>query len=81
MQRRRAILDMHKNELHFCGPADYDIASVLPPGTETYKLSVAATGHLLLPCTQFEQFDDQQKRGDAVYDKNVVAQAPTPAKL
>ena len=45
----RAILDLGKNQLHFLGPGEP--AMVLPPGSETFQLESAMSGHLLLPCT------------------------------
>ena len=51
----RVILDLNKLTLHFCGPGDYDLEKSLPPGTDSYPLELAPSGHLLLPCSNFEQ--------------------------
>ena len=52
LQENRAILDMSRNLLHFAAPGEVTIK--LPPGSETYQLEVARSGHLLLPCDAFQ---------------------------
>ena len=69
MKQRRAILDMVNNQLHFLGPGDFDLLQALPPGTETYDLVEAPSGHLILPCNCYEGFDEQQKNGSLVMDQ------------
>ncbi|CAE7203568.1 RE1 [Symbiodinium sp. CCMP2592] len=49
LQENRAILDMAKKQLHFVAPGE--VTLVLPPGSETFQLESAVSGHLLLPCT------------------------------
>ena len=48
LQENRAILDLSKKQLHFVGPGEPTL--VLPPGSETFQLETAISGHLLLPC-------------------------------
>jgi hypothetical protein len=47
--QQRAIIDTYHRQLIFVGPGGYKIQ--LSPGSKTYKLHQAPTGHLLLPCT------------------------------
>jgi hypothetical protein len=54
LRKNRAILDFQKMELYFCGPGDYDLTSGLPPGTDGFQLEVAPSGHLVLPCCEYE---------------------------
>ncbi len=54
LRKNRAVLDFQKMELYFCGPGDYDITSGLPPGTDGFQLEVAPSGHLVLPCCEYE---------------------------
>ena len=68
MQRKRAILDMVNNQLHFLGPGDFRLQDVLPPGTESFQLHSAPSGHLILPCNKFAQFDKQQMNGNLELD-------------
>ena len=52
MRNNRAVLDMVNLQLHFCGPADINLT--LPPGTKSFQLEISPSGHLVLPCTNFE---------------------------
>jgi len=73
MANRRGVLDMVTNKLHFLGPGDYDLAPALPAGTETFQLTVAPSGHLLLPCDHYQDFDNQQTAGNLTLDSSVMA--------
>ena len=84
MRENRAILDLVKMELHFLGPADYDLPKNLPPGTDTFKLEIAPSGHLVLPCCEYssgKQADGQLTLMAKPVDKPRCpppqAQAPT----
>ncbi len=46
-------LDFYTMELHVCGPGNYDLAMVFPPGTDAFQLEVAPSGHAILPCCEF----------------------------
>ena len=50
----RAILDCNTRQLHFCGPGDYDLTKLLPPGTDSLQLEIAPSGHLVLPCCEYD---------------------------
>ena len=52
MRNNRAVFDMVNLQLHFCGPADINLA--LPLGTKSFQLEISPSGHLVLPCTNFE---------------------------
>ena len=53
LHKNRAILDCNTLQLHCCGPDDYHLDELLPPGTETYKMEIAPSGHLVLPCCEY----------------------------
>jgi hypothetical protein len=53
LRKNRAILDCNTMQLHFCGPGDYDLPSTLPPGTDSFQLELAPSGHLVLPCCEY----------------------------
>ena len=53
LRDNRAVLDFTTLKLHFCGPGDVETDKALPPGTETFQLEVAPSGHIVLPCCQF----------------------------
>ena len=73
LEQCRAILDMHKGKLHFCGPGDYDLEQHLPPGTKTYDLAKAPSGHLLLPCNLYDKADQQGKASKVQLDKKLIS--------
>ena len=73
LEQCRAILDMHKGKLHFCGPGDYDLEQHLPPGTKTYDLAKAPSGHLLLPCNLYNKADQQEKTKKVQLDKKIIS--------
>ena len=62
------VLDLTSNKMHLCGPGTVELS--LPPGIETYQLEIAPSGHLVLPCSNFQQASmslqrprmDQQER-------------------
>jgi len=54
LRKNRAILDLHNMELYFGGPGDYDLTTSMPPGTDGLQLEVAPSGHLGLPCCEYE---------------------------
>ena len=53
LRENRAILDCNTLQLHFCGPDDYHLEKILPPGTETHQMELAPSGHLVLPCCEY----------------------------
>ena len=53
MQKARVVLDLTSNRMHLCGPGAVELS--LPSGTETYQLETAPSGHLVLPCSNFQQ--------------------------
>ena len=68
MRNNRAILDMVNLKLHFCGDADIDLT--LPPGTKSFQLEISPSGHLVLPCTDFQNV--QNNPPNPLRDTSVV---------
>jgi hypothetical protein len=52
MRANRGILDMHNNIYYMCGPGGANIE--LSPGSRAFKLLEAPSGHLVLPCSEFD---------------------------
>ena len=48
LRKNRAILDFNTLRLYFCGPGDYELNREMPPGTDTYQLELAPSGHIVL---------------------------------
>ena len=47
----QALIDVFNKRMYYIGPGGYKIT--LSPGSRTLKLEQAASGHLLLPCTEY----------------------------
>ena len=56
---RQGIVDTGNNKLHFLGPGGAQIQ--LSPGSETYDLIDAPSGHLLIPCCQYHGLKKDQR--------------------
>jgi hypothetical protein len=61
LRDRRAILDCTTLQLHFLGPGDCDLTTVLPPGTESYQCELAPSGHMVLPCGEYRGVDREER--------------------
>ena len=57
IQKLRGVIDTYSNppKLYCCGPGDYDIK--LSPGSKTFPLFPAPSGHLILPTSEFNKID------------------------
>ena len=55
IRKNRGILDCNTMQLHFCGPGDYELQKALPPGSDSFQLELAPSGHLVLPCCEFDR--------------------------
>ena len=53
LNRNRAVWDFVTDTLYFMGPGDYDLAKAMPPGTDSYQLETAPSGHSVLPCCEY----------------------------
>ena len=73
LTNRRGVLDFVNKQLHFLGPGDFDLKTALPPGTESFQLITAPSGHLILPCTHYAEFDEKQKHGNLTLDPSTVS--------
>ena len=55
LKKNRAILDFTTLKLYFCGPNDYELEKGLPEGTDVYQLETAPSGHIVLPCCEYQR--------------------------
>ena len=60
--KKGAILDCDRRLLHF--PSEGEITLKLPPGSETFQLEAAESGHLLLPCDSFQHVPSSALPGE-----------------
>ena len=70
-----AILDCRKMQLHFTGPGDNKIE--LCPGSETFDLVQAPSGHLMLPCCNYDKRPAAPKRDKEPSSITLLARSPT----
>ena len=57
LTNQNAVLDLSKMQLHMCGNS----GCVITPGSgsHTFNLEISPSGHLILPCCEYEQLDSQ----------------------
>ena len=71
LKKCRAIIDTNDNKVYFLGPGEYNLMEILPPGTVAIQGEIAPSGHLVLPCCDFEHVQDQRT---PVQDINLLSQ-------
>jgi hypothetical protein len=54
LEKLGAVLDLRTGTLYQCGQGDQPLSEGLPPGTLEYKLEKAESGHLMLPCCNYD---------------------------
>ena len=59
LTNKRGLLDTFQDKLYFCGPGSYQIT--LSPGSRTFKLARAPSGHLVLPISEFTKLAKDKK--------------------
>ena len=69
----KAIIDFSKLTISFCGPGDTKVE--YPPGTDTFKLFQAPSGHLMLPCCEYEKDKIKAKDSFSVSLHSAIASA------
>ena len=74
--KNRALLDFRTQELYFLGPGDYDLMKAVPAGTDVFDLERAPSGHLVIPCCEYEGHNPQDHGGDTL---TLLARDPAPA--
>ena len=61
LRKNRAILDLNTMKVHFCGPGDYDLQAALPPGTDSIQAEIAPSGHMVVPCCEFDERNNTEE--------------------
>ena len=65
-------MDLRTKQLHFLGEGEPTI--VLPPGSETFQLESASSGHLLLPCSEFQHAANATQGEHHLFNDETTAQ-------
>ena len=61
LTENRALLDTRTNRLHFVGPGDFKVENFLPPGSKSFQCEYARSGHMVLPCCEYNGRVDTSK--------------------
>ena len=61
LTENRALLDTRTNRLHFVGPGDFKLEKYLPEGSKTFQCEYARSGHMVLPCCEYNGRVDESK--------------------
>ena len=64
----RSLIDTRTNKLYLLGPGDFDLSQCVPPGTREIQLQIAPSGHLLMECDKYAEFDQQDNLGGIAAD-------------
>ena len=59
LRRRRTLIDTFSNVLYMVGPGGYELR--LSPGSEKYDCVDSSMGHMMLPCSNFNNQSHQSK--------------------
>ena len=57
----RAVIDVATNRIYLTGSGEYDLSSIMPPGTQTIQCVDAPSGHMVIPCDLYEQLDEPRR--------------------
>ena len=61
MRKLRTLIDTFSHKMYLVGPGGYEIR--LSPGSEMLPLEESPMGHLMLPCSRFEQSNKRRQQG------------------
>ena len=81
LRKNRAVLDFESLRLHFCGPGDINVERNLPPGTDTFQLEVAPSGHIVLPCCEYAPREEGRPDAQPLTLLSRVPSPPTHAPI
>ena len=54
LRNNRTLIDFTTLKMYMMGPGDNELEKHLPPGTDTYQLELAPSGHMVLPCCEYQ---------------------------
>ena len=53
LRENRAIIDFGTQRLYFAGSGEYNLNRALPPESSSFQCELAPSGHLVLPCCDY----------------------------
>ena len=63
MRAKRVLLDTFSGKFYMVGPGGYELK--LSPGSEAYDTEDSQAGHMMLPCSQFQDANRRHGKEDA----------------
>jgi hypothetical protein len=76
LRKMRALIDCFTGRLYFIGPEDYQIK--VSPGSETHELVESHAGHLMLPCSEFQDNSKATKEAMQVMNAHITKDGGAP---
>ena len=64
MRAKRVLLDTFSGKFIMVGPGGYELK--LSPGSEVYDTEDSQAGHMMFPCSQFQNVSRQHRKEEAV---------------
>jgi len=64
LRKNKAIIDFSTMKMYFTGPGDYDLNKSLPPGTDCFQCELAPSGHMVIPCCEFDAKATSSNEGE-----------------
>jgi len=64
LRKNRAIIDFSTMMMYFTGPGEYDLSRALPPGTDCFQCELAPSGHMVVPCCEYDDKPKQNNEGE-----------------
>ena len=81
LQNLRALIDFQTLRMYLLGPGDYDLAAAMPPGTNVIQLELGPSGHLYMPCCEYDApLPDRPKRDMSLLASKSSPTVEEPAK-
>jgi len=63
--------------MYLVGPGDFNLIDSLPPGSDAIQLETAPSGHLVVPCGYYSEYDAENARGGLEIERTIALQATT----
>ena len=76
LREHRALLDISSGMLHLCAPGEVQLT--LPPGSESFPLSSAPTGHFLLPFQDYARYTSARAKTAPSAIKHLFTEGNSP---
>ena len=66
------LIDTIRNTIYMVGPGEYDLMSSLSPGTQQFACVLAPSGHMMIPCAEFQVAQEAANRGRLQHTPQLV---------